>query len=156
MSDNLVANATTSIGAPKNKVWEALVTPDAIKQYMFGADVESDWRKGSEITWKGEVKGRKYEDKGVILKIEPDKTLQYSHFSPLSGKPDKAENYHTVSIHLSGSARETEVSLSQDNNPDEKARMESEKNWAVMLEGLKQYVEKAPQASSGLSRPAQL
>lgn len=143
MSKNLVANATTSIGATRSKVWEALVTPDAIKQYMFGADVESDWSKGSEIKWKGEVKGKKYEDKGVILKIEPDQTLQYSHFSPLSGKPDKAENYHTVSINLSGHGNETGVSLSQDNNSDEKARKESEKNWGTMLEGLKKYVEKA-------------
>ena len=78
MSKNLVAQATTSIGASKSKVWEALVTPDAIKQYMFGADVESDWSKGSKITWKGEMKGKKYEDKGVILKIDPKKTLQYS------------------------------------------------------------------------------
>src|ERR1035437_3531094 len=143
MSKNLVANATTSIGATRSKVWEALVTPAAIKQYMFGADVESDWSKGSEIKWKGEVKGKKYEDKGVVLKIEPDQTLQYSHFSPLSGKPDKAENYHTVSINLSGRGNETEVSLSQDNNSDAKTRKESEKNWGTMLEGLKKYVEKA-------------
>ncbi len=143
MSRNLVANATTSIGAAKSKVWQALVTPEAIKQYMFGADVESGWTKGSAITWKGEMKGTKYQDKGVILEIEPEKKLRYSHFSPLSGKPDKAENYHTVSISLSGSGKETEVSLSQDNNADEKSRQESEKNWRKMLEGLKQYVETA-------------
>jgi uncharacterized protein YndB with AHSA1/START domain len=143
MSKNLVAKATTSIGAPKSKVWEALVTPDAIKQYMFGADVESDWTKGSQITWKGEMKGKKYEDKGVILKIETEQTLQYSHFSPLSGKPDKPENYHTVTINLSGIGNESEVSLSQDNNSDEKTREESEKNWGAMLEGLKKYLEKS-------------
>src|SRR5678815_6187888 len=98
MSKNLVAKVTTSIGANKSTVWEALVTPDEIKQYMFGTDVESDWRKGSQILWKGEMKSKKYEDKGVILKIEPEQTLQYSHFSPLSGEPDQPENYHTVTI----------------------------------------------------------
>jgi hypothetical protein len=50
MSKNLIANATTSIEATKSKVWQALVAPDAIKQYMFGADVESDWSEGSAIT----------------------------------------------------------------------------------------------------------
>jgi uncharacterized protein YndB with AHSA1/START domain len=143
MSKNLVANATISIGATRGKVWEALVTPAAIKQYMFGADVESDWHTGSEIKWKSEVKGKKYEDKGVILKFEPDQTLQYSHFSPLSGKPDRAENYHTVSIDLAGTGKETEVSLSQDNNADETSRNETANNWETMLEGLKKYVEKA-------------
>ncbi len=143
MNKNLIAKATTSIQSTRSKVWEALITPDAIKQYMFGADVESDWREGSAITWTGEMKGKKYEDKGVILKIEPEQTLQYSHFSPLSGKRDNPENYHTVTIDLAGSANKTEVSLSQDNNSDEKARKESEKNWGVMLEGLKKYVEKS-------------
>jgi uncharacterized protein YndB with AHSA1/START domain len=143
MNKNLVAKARTSIQATKSQVWEALVTPNAIKQYMFGTDVESDWHTGSEITWKGEFKNKKYEDKGVILKIEPEQTLQYSHFSPLSGKPDASENYHTVTINLSGSGKETEVSLSQDNNADENGLKESEQTWAAMLDGLKKYVEKS-------------
>ena len=116
---------------------------EQVLQYLFGAQVESDWSEGSEILWKGEMKGKKYEDKGVILKIDPRKTLQYSHFSPMSGKADKPENYHTITINLAGSDNRTEVSLSQDNNPDEEARKESAKNWGMMLEGLKKYVEKS-------------
>jgi uncharacterized protein YndB with AHSA1/START domain len=113
MSKNLTAKATTSIAATKNRVWVALITPSAIKQYMFDTDVESNWSEGSEIKWKGELKGKKYEDKGFILKIEAEKTLQYSHFSPLSGKPDQPENYHTVTINLSGEGDKTDVALSQ-------------------------------------------
>lgn len=96
---------------------------------------------GSEIRWKGEWEGKAYEDKGVILKIEPERTLQYSHFSPLAGLPDTPENYHTVTIELSGEGDQTRVSLSQDNNPTEEAREHSEKNWGMMLDGLKKYVE---------------
>lgn len=142
MEKNLIAHATTSIEASRRQVWEALTTPAAIKQYMVGADVASDWRQGSQITWTGEVQGRKYEDKGVILKFERDQLLQYTHFNPLSGKPDTAENYHTISIRLSGNGRETEVSLSQDRNPDERSCQEAERNWDAMLDGLKAYVEK--------------
>lgn len=142
MEKNLIANATTSIEASKRQVWEALTTPEAIRQYMFGADVASDWGQGSQITWTGEMHGKKYEDKGVILKFERDQLLQYSHFSPLSGKPDTPENYHTVSIRLAGNGKETEVSLSQDKNADERSCQESEKNWDTMLDGLKAYVEK--------------
>ena len=143
MSKNLIAHATTSIQATTGEVWKALVTPSAIKQYMFGTEVESDWRNGSGIKWKGEMKGKTYEDKGVILKSEPDHTLQYSHFSSLSGQPDRAENYHTVSIRLTGIGNNTVVSLSQDNNFDEKSCKGSQKNWEIMLEGLKKYVEYA-------------
>lgn len=145
MSKNWIAKATTSIQSTKSKVWEALVTPYAIKQYMFGVDVESDWREGSDLTWKGETKGKKYKYQGVILKIEPEQTLQYT-YSPcgrLSGKPDKPENYQTVTIDLAGSANETKVSLSQDNNSNEKACKASENNWEAVLEGLKNYVEKS-------------
>jgi uncharacterized protein YndB with AHSA1/START domain len=147
MPKDLIAKAAIAIQSTKDKVWEALVTPAAIKQYMFGADVESDWRAGSAITWKGEWKGKKYEDKGVILRIEPGQTLQYSHSSPMSGTPDRPENYHTVTIRLTGSVATTEVSLSQDNNADEKARQDSEKNWKGMLERLKDYLENSSSGS---------
>ncbi len=42
MSTDLIAKAKTSIHANKNKVWAALITPDAIQHYMFGAQVESE------------------------------------------------------------------------------------------------------------------
>lgn len=140
--DDFTANAAISINSNKKEVWDALVNPVAIKRYMFGAEIESDWREGSDITWRGEFNGMKYEDKGVILRIEPEKLLSYSHYSSLSGKPDIADNYHFVTIHIADGADRTEVSLTQDNNEDENARLESEKNWTVMLEALKAYVEK--------------
>jgi uncharacterized protein YndB with AHSA1/START domain len=143
MSRNLVSKASISIEAPKQVVWQALTTPEALKQYMFGADVTSDWEKGSPITWKGEVNGKKFQDRGVVLEVEPERSLQYTHFSPLSGKPDEPENYHTVTIGLADNADDTVVSLVQDGNSDEAARAESEKNWTLMLAGLKDYVEHA-------------
>lgn len=115
--------------------------PDAIKQWMFGVDVESDWEVGSRITWSGEFKGTTFEDKGEIIQFDPSNTLSYSHFSPMSGNPDKPENYHTVTIRLSEGAGATMVTLSQDNNPNEKTRAESVKNWNAMLRALKEYVE---------------
>ena len=139
--ENLVARAQTTIDAPATAVWKALTEPAAIKQYMFGTTVNSEWRQGSPITWKGEWEGKPYEDKGVILGIQPPKRLQYSHFSPLSGQADTPENYHTVTIDLSGSGDKTTVSLAQDRNATEQARQHSEKNWTGMLAGLKKYVE---------------
>lgn len=142
MRNNLVAKASVEIGASAAKVWDALVTPSIIKQYMFGTTVVSDWREGSPITWKGEWKGKPYEDKGTIRRIEPRRLLQYSHYSPLSGLPDTPENHHTVTIEVSESGARTRVSLSQDNNASDEAREHSEKNWKMMLEGLKKLLEK--------------
>jgi uncharacterized protein YndB with AHSA1/START domain len=137
----LVARASTSIDAPPAEVWAALVSPDAVRQYMFGAQVESDWREGSQITWEGEWKGNAYRDKGRILQSRAGEILSYTHFSPLGGKPDVPENYHTVAIRLDGSGESTVVTLEQDNNESEQERRHSQENWETMLEGLKRYVE---------------
>ena len=141
MARGIVATASTTIHAPASKVWDALVDPTKIKQYMFGTDVKSDFKVGSPITWKGEWKGRAYEDKGVVQRIAPNRLLQYTHFSPLAGLPDKPENYHTVAIELSGDDGETKVKLSQDNNATEEERAHSAENWSMMLEGLKKLLE---------------
>ena len=142
-TNDFMANVAIEINSSRSAVWDALINPSAIKQYMFGADVESTWHEGSDITWKGEFNGKTYEDKGVILQMEPEKMLKYTHFSALSGKPDEPDNYHIVTVYLADGADKTEVSLTQENNTDEDARLESEKNWMLMLEGLKKHVEKS-------------
>lgn len=137
----LVARATITIDAPVARVWDALVDPDQIREYMFGTNVVSEWEVGSPILWKGEWEGTAYEDKGEILKLEPHKVIQYSHFSPLTGEEDVRENYHTVTIELSREGSETRVTLTQDNNTSEEDRQHAAKNWGTMLQGLKNFVE---------------
>ncbi len=141
MSKNLIAIASIAIGAPRSEVWKALVDPVAIKQYMFGADVVTDWFEGSPIVWRGEWEGSPFEDKGKILKIRPGRVLQYSHFSPLSGQADVPEAYHIVTVELSGDGQTTNVLLTQDHNESDEERAHSEENWAMMLASLKAYVE---------------
>ena len=141
MNPQHIAKQSIIINAPVAKVWDALVTPEIIKHYLFGTNVASDWEEGSPITWSGEWQGKSYVDKGVILKVEKPKLLRYTHFSPLSGVPDKPENYHTVTIQLDDMKTSVVLSLSQDNNPTEEAREHSESNWKMVLEGLKRFVE---------------
>ena len=129
MNEKLTATATTTVHAPASAVWKALIDPKQIKQYMFGTNVESDWKEGSPIVWRGEFKGKSYQDKGVIKKMTPERLLEYTH------------NEHNVRVELSGDNGTTTVRLAQDGNPNEQAKQESEKNWATMLEGLKKLVE---------------
>ncbi len=141
MKNTLIAQAHITISAPIAKVWDALVNPEMIKQYMFGTNAVSDWKEGSPIVWKGEWEGKPYEDKGVILQLKPERVLQYSHFSPLSGQADVPENYHTLTIELSSEEKGTLLLLSQDNNSTEEDREHSEKMWGMMLTGIKKVVE---------------
>ena len=141
MAKGKIAKASRIINAPADAVWDALVDPEKIKKYMFGTNVTSKWTEGSEIRWKGEWQGKAYEDKGVIQRLEPGEVLAYTHFSPLEGKPDSPENYHTVTIALAPTGKRTRVLLSQDNNPTEEAKKHSQKNWSMMLDALKKVVE---------------
>ena len=142
MADH-VATAETEIDASRAKVWAALTDPEQIERYMFGSRVVTDWSPGSPIVWRGEYEGKKYEDKGEIVEIEPERRLKVTHFSPLSGQEDRPENYHTLLYELEERGESTYVSLSQDNNPTEEAAEHSRANWEKMLAGLKQVVERS-------------
>jgi uncharacterized protein YndB with AHSA1/START domain len=137
-----VATADTVISASPAQVWNALTDPEQIKKYMFGTDVETDWRQGSPITWKGEYEGKAYEDKGEIVEVVPERRLKVTHFSPLSGQDDVPENYHTLTYEIEALEGETHVSLSQDNNANAEAAEHSKGNWEMMLAGLKEVVER--------------
>jgi uncharacterized protein YndB with AHSA1/START domain len=140
---NSIAKAGITINASAEKVWHALTDPELIRKYMFGTTVISDWKEGSKIIWKGEWEGTAYEDKGKILLFDPKKSLQYSHFSPLTGLSDSPENYHIVTIDLEEKDKQTTVTLTQTNNADEKAKDHSEKNWKMMLASLKKLLEES-------------
>ena len=141
MNQNLIATASAVINAPRRRVWEALVDPKMIQQYMFGTQVVSNWREASPIVWKGKWQGKPYEDKGVILQFKPERTLEYSHFSPLSGLPDLPENYHKVTVELLDEGNQTRVLLTQDRNATEEERAHSERNWEMVLDSLKKLLE---------------
>ena len=141
MNKKYVAEATTRIHAPVSKVWQALINPEIIKQYMFNTDVISDWKVGSPIVYRGEWEGKPFEDKGKVLKVEPEKSLVSTHWSPLSGVPDTPENHHTVAYTLSEKGDSTEVTITQDNNATEEEKAHSEENWRMILDSMKKLLE---------------
>jgi uncharacterized protein YndB with AHSA1/START domain len=142
------ARATIDIRASRDAVWRALTEPDRIKQYFMGnAEVQTAWQVGSPIVFRGEWNGQTFEDKGEIVTFEPEHELAYSHFSPMTGKPDAPENYHLVDITLDGGSDTTSVTLEQSNltggvsDEDRASREQFEQNWQQMLEELRDTVE---------------
>ena len=71
----------------------------------------------------------------------PDQRLVHTFWSSLEGKPDRPENYKTVSYGLKDDGHGTELILTQDHNSSEDARQRSEENWRKVLQGVKQVVE---------------
>src|SRR5689334_4394271 len=71
------------------KLWDALTTPQIIKQYRFGMSVESEWQVGS--AWRMYADGSLM-DSGEILESVLRKRLVMSWLS--EWKPEfKAEGY---------------------------------------------------------------
>src|ERR1700761_4848904 len=116
MKKNLTAKTSISVNATPAQVWKAITTPKLVKKYLMGTDVSTDWKEGSIINYTGEYEGKKYADKGIIKKIEPEKIFQSTYWSSMSGKPDKPENYNMVTYKLAKKDNKTVVTLTQDNN----------------------------------------
>jgi len=130
----------TEIAAPIEKVWDALINPKIVKQYFFGSNQETDWKIGSQILWTGEYEGTPYTDKGVVLEFSPNKKLSYSYLSSWSGLEDKPENYLLVTYEVTPIDAGTELTITQSNYDEEKAKHSSE-NWAVVIDGMKKLIE---------------
>jgi uncharacterized protein YndB with AHSA1/START domain len=142
MKKTFTAQASITVRAETGKVWDALVNPNIIKQYLFGTETSSEWKVGSSITYKGVWEGKPYEDKGMLLELVPNKLLKSTYWSSLSGLPDIPENYHTVTYALSKADGGTELSVTQENIQTREAAEHSEGNWTSVLQAIKKILEK--------------
>lgn len=141
MTDPLVAQAEVVIHASQGRVWQALTEPDLIEKYLFGTHVETDWQPGSPIVYRGEWQGQAYEDKGVVLEVQPERRLVSTYWSSLSGVPDEPAYYKTVTYELAPEGDGTRVSVTQDNNASPEEAEGSSQNWDRVLQGMKAALE---------------
>ncbi|MFD9551700.1 SRPBCC domain-containing protein [Nocardia salmonicida] len=138
-----VATAQTDISASSRQVWAVLTDPAQLRELWFGAEVLTDWKVGSPIVWQGIFKGREYQDKGQILEFVPGRLLKMTHYSPLTGRPDVPENYHTLTYELTENDATTHLSLSQDNNTSRDEVEHSRGMWESQVSGIKKAAEGA-------------
>jgi len=139
--ENISLKTKIDINAPVTEVWDALTNPVIIKQYFFGTDLKTDWKKGSPVIWTGEWEGKTYEDKGKVLEVDPGKYVKYSYWSSMSGTDDKPENYQNVSYTLTENNGITTLEVGQDNIKDDAAKQHSEQNWQAIFGKMKELVE---------------
>ena len=141
MNKTFTSKSTIVINAPASKVWDALIKPELIKQYLFGTEVKTDWQVGSPIAYKGEWEGKAYEDKGKVLQIEKEKLLVSTFWSSLSVLADIPENYKTVRYELSAENNGTRLTITQDNNNSQEEANNSAQNWKAVLAEMKKLIE---------------
>jgi uncharacterized protein YndB with AHSA1/START domain len=130
-----------TIKAPIARVWEALVSPEIIKEYLYGTTVISDWKKGSSIRFTGEWEGTPYEDKGTILSFQEQKVFEYSYWSSFSGIEDVPSNYAIVKFEIQQMGEYTQLVLTQRNSPTPQMQEHSDKSWGEILLHITRIVE---------------
>jgi uncharacterized protein YndB with AHSA1/START domain len=132
---------SVTIKAPAAKVWDAITRPELRKRWFFGVDTATDWKVGSPIVHTGKWNGQPYSDKGVVRVFEPQKRLVHTHWSAMSGRPDRPENYETVTYTLRDQNGATEVVIAEDNIATPEQKAQSEKLWGSALAELKKVAE---------------
>jgi len=131
-----------SIHASVEQVWSALTSPEAIKEYLYGTTVNTDWKEGGSIRFTGTWDGVPYEDKGTILAFRTNEVLEYTYWSSFSGVEDTPRNYAIVKFELKAGRDQTQLVLTQRNSPTPQMQENSEKGWEDILQQLKNVIEK--------------
>ncbi|MCX6170033.1 MAG: SRPBCC family protein [Ignavibacteriales bacterium] len=130
------------INAPSSKVWDALTNPEIIKQYLFGTETVTDWKVGRPIVFQGVWEGVEYKDKGTILEFIPQQKLKYNYWSSFSKLEDVPENYQQITFNLKSQGDKTILTLTQDNVPNLQSKEHSEANWLIVLNLMKEIIER--------------
>jgi uncharacterized protein YndB with AHSA1/START domain len=144
MAETFVARVSATINASREKVWNALVDPEVMKLYMPLTSVASEWRVNSSIVWKGELEGKPLETRGTVLRLEPERMLEYSHTRPIfrASRAVPPES-HRVTIELSGGGGQTNISVTELGNATEREHAHSEGGWRLALANMKAVLEGA-------------
>ncbi len=134
---------SVEISTSPNQVWQALTETDKITQWMSGTHVDSQWETGSEITFTGTMPNfnKAYRDRGTVLAIEPEKFLQYSHWSKMSRLPDLPQNRTIITFILEEIGRKTHLTVRHENFEGEDAYKHANFFWGIALNTLKNLLE---------------
>lgn len=133
-------SASISIDAAPEKVWDVLVNPEKIRE-LLGSEVETDWKPGSAIAWKGEFNGHPYENKGVVVENLENRVLRHTYWSGFGGDAESPENYSEVAYRIEPGGGKTLLTYSRTAIPTEAEKQAFEQHLPYMLEQVKKMAE---------------
>lgn len=149
---SFVVRKKASIKAVPSEVWDAITNPEKTRKYFFNCRVDSDWKPGSSITFRGKILLiKKVELKGKIVKIEPEKYLKYT----LQNASDSNSSISTVVFDLDYANGTTTLNVTDDvgQGPGaEKRYKRSDKAWDKVLKGMKKLVEEKNELNTAKSK----
>ena len=129
----------TYISTTREKLWEALTTPEFQKAYWFGVAMESKWEKGAP--WTMSYPDGKVTDTGEVIEIEKPSRLVLKWRNEF--RPElKAEGWArcTYTIEQAGSAVKLTISHESDVE-NSKLIAAVSGGWPMILSNLKSLLE---------------
>ena len=130
------------IEASAESVWDALINPDKIAEYLYGTQTTTDWQPGSTINFDGNYEGTEYHDKGIVKEVNPPHFLVYHYWSQFGQVPDIPENYSEVRHEIKAEGTGHRLFIEQIGFSSEIGHNHTNDSWDGVLERLKAVAER--------------
>ena len=131
----------TYIRTTAEKLWEALTTPEFVRQYWFGVQCDSEWKVGSP--WRLTFPDGRVADSGEILEADPPRRLAIKWRNEF--KPElTAEGYSLCTFDIEPRAGSEAIKLTITHSmerDDSKVIQAVSGGWPSILSNLKSLLE---------------
>ena len=120
--------------------WSALIDPAKVRQYMFGAQVESSGIVGGPISYRYEWEGKVFFDRGTITALEPPRLLAMTVARETDSGHAVPDGHNTLAFEVRPEGNGCRVLIRQGNNPSQELADRSKQNWDVVLGQLGEFL----------------
>ncbi|WEK02273.1 MAG: SRPBCC family protein [Candidatus Sphingomonas phytovorans] len=130
---------------PQEAAWRALIDPEQVRQYMFGAQVESSGVVGGPIAYRYEWDGKVFFDRGTITALEPPRMLAMTVARESDSGQAVPDGYNTLMFEVRHEPGGCRVAVRQGNNPSQELADRSKQNWDGVLDQLERFLKSLPE-----------
>ena len=132
------------IRTTKEKLWEAITSPDFTQQYFFNTRVQSDFKPGSEISYHMDTAegDDRIPVKGKIIKVEPYMELVHTVRHDFGEKDRGYSQESKVTYQIEPMGELVKLTLIHDEfGGDEETYNSVSGGWPIIHNGLKTLLE---------------
>lgn len=142
----------TYIRTTPEKLWEALTQPETMRQYLFGAAILADWKKGG--AWKMAHGDGRVSDSGEVLEAEKPKRIVLKWRSEWTEEL-AAEGYSRCTMDIEPKGETVMLKITHEIERDNSKLIQSVSGgWPKILSGLKSLLETGQALSTDVKTAA--
>ena len=135
--------STITINASTQKVWNILTKPEMVKLWQYGSELQTTWEPGTAIRFSTAWEDKLFEQRGLVLEMQPYELIKYSLFAPRPDLEDKPENYFIMYYILTDDNGQTKLEIIQEDNRPNAVQEEPQGEENPVLKSLKDLAEKS-------------